>query len=176
MIVTLKGAKKINLKSGRNRMIAKQLVIEKLEVVSVNENIDVEGEKLDIPIVTQFSINEMFNDTRNEVGDTKFFSYSALGQNNCQDFIAMLLTSQGLYTDTVKDFVYQDLSELVHNLPQTQFVTQGVTHLAALSNKYLGIGGNMTEDQLIESFYNFVIHTKEPYDIKKLYNHWIKIL
>ena len=136
MVVTLN----INPKS-------KQLAIEKLEVVSVNENIDLskEMETLDvlIPANKVITINNLFQKARDKVGDTKFFAYSALGQNNCQDFIKLLLEVEDLYNEPEKDFVYQDMTELIKELPNSTIaVSQATTHLGALANKYLNIGGN----------------------------------
>lgn len=126
---------------------SKQLAIEKLEVVSVNENIDLskEMETLDvlIPANKVITINNLFQKAREKVGDTKFFAYSALGQNNCQDFIKLLLEVEDLYNEPEKDFVYQDMTELIKELPQSTIaVSQATTHLGALANKYLNIGGN----------------------------------
>jgi hypothetical protein len=125
------------------------LAIEKLEVVSVNDNIDVgEGmETQDVPLAgASFTIKDMFQKTRAKVGDTVFFSYSALGNNNCQNFIKLLLESEGLYREPEAQFVFQDLSQLVKELPQTTTaISQGITHLGALANKYFGVGGAKNE-------------------------------
>lgn len=145
MVATLQD-KTTTVVNGRPKRVPKQLAIEKLEVVSVNDNIDVgEGmETQDVPLAgASFTIKDMFQKTRAKVGDTRFFSYSALGANNCQNFIEMLLESEGLYREPERLFVFQDLSQLVKELPQTTTaITQGITHLGALANKYLGIGGN----------------------------------
>jgi len=147
LIATLKGATEIVLNRGRRVRQNKQLAIEKLEVVSVNENIAItdgmETQDVIIPKGKVFNIKDMFQKARDKVGDTKFFSYSALGQNNCQDFIALLLDVEGLYNEPEKQFVYQDLTEMVKELPETtKAISQGITHLGALANKYIGIGGS----------------------------------
>jgi hypothetical protein len=147
MVATLKGAKEIVLNKGKRIRQNKQLAIEKLEVVSVNENIEIgegmETQDVIIPKDKVFNIKDMFQKARDRVGDTKFFSYSALGQNNCQDFIGLLLDVEGLYNEPEKQFVYQDISALSKELPQsTVAISQGITHLGALANKYLGIGGS----------------------------------
>jgi hypothetical protein len=158
MVVTLRGAKDIVLNTGRKMKVAKQLAIEKLEVVSVNENIE-KGEGMEtqeVPLAGKsFSINDMFKKARETVGDTKFFAYSALGHNNCQDFISILLETQGLYREPERLFVYQDLSELVKELPAfTKAFSQGVTYIGALANKHLGVGGNrITLDHLVGGVY-----------------------
>lgn len=147
MVVTLRGAKS-----------RKQLAIEKLAVVSVNERIETaEGmETQEVPIPSDHSmitIKGMFDKTRQRVGDSKFFSYSALGHNNCQDFMEMLLSSEGLYREPERLFVFQDVSALARDLPEfTKQFSQGTTYLGALANKYFGIGGSrVTLDHLMGS-------------------------
>lgn len=144
LVVYLKNAwEKASLRKGRK--IPKQLSVEKLEVVSVNERVDpVEGQEeqeVPIPKGQKITIDGMFDKTRQRMGETAFFSYSALS-NNCQQFVAELLKSEGLYREPEKDFVFQDISELAKELPEsTHAISQGYTHALALANKYLGIGG-----------------------------------
>ena len=144
MVVTIGGAVQRVMKSGRVRTSPKKLAIEKLSVVSINENVDItpDMETLDVPITSSFTIKDMFDKAREKYGDTRFFSYSALGNNNCQNFIQMILEVERLYTEPVKNFVFQDITQLVKELPEsTAFISQGFTNLKALANKYLGIGG-----------------------------------
>lgn len=192
MVVMLQGAKDIVLNNGRKLRVAKQLAIEKVEVVSVNENTAItEGmETQDVPLTGKsFTIRDMFTKARQKVGDTKFFAYSALGHNNCQDFIAMLLEAEGLYRGQEKAFVFQDISGLVSELPEgTKAITQGATYLGALANKYLGIGGSrVTLDDIhggshkkyIQEFYDYVVAhtpTHQPYDLDQMWDEWYKQL
>lgn len=148
MVVTLKGkSMKTGRKPGEGRGVLrtpKKLAIEKLEVVSVNENIEVGPgmETLEVAVKQPFTINEMFTKARASLGDSTFFSYSALGGNNCQNFIKVLLEVEGLYSEPVAEFVFQDISALAAELPDSTLAfAQGVTHLGALANKYLGVGG-----------------------------------
>lgn len=148
MVATLQQKTTISV-NGRPKRVPKQLAIEKLEVVSVNDNIEVgEGmETQEVPLAgASFNIKDMFQKTRAKVGDTRFFSYSALGGNNCQDFIKMLLESEGLYREPEAQFVYQDLTELVKELPDTtKGISQGITNIGALANKYFNVGGSKNE-------------------------------
>lgn len=143
MVATLGGAVERKTRGGRTIKAPKKLAIEKLAVVSINEDVEPKPnmETLDVPITHPFTINDMFNKARQAVGDTRFFSYSALGNNNCQNFIRMLLEAEGLYDEKEQAFVFQDISQLVKELPDsTVGISQGITHLAALANKYLGVG------------------------------------
>jgi hypothetical protein len=130
----------------------KKIAVEKLEVVSVNENIP-SGEGVETLEVStkgkSFTISSMLEKVRAKVGDKTFFSYDSLRGNNCQNFVAELLESQGLYDKEEKDFVYQDIKSLVQELPQHLLTFQrGVTDLGALFNKATGIGGK--KDKLKE--------------------------
>lgn len=145
MLVTVGGAVERKLRNGRLIKEPKKLAIEKLAVVSINENITIEPdmETLPVSVPKPFTINEMFSKAREKYGDSRFFSYSALGNNNCQNFIQMLLEVEGLYSEEAKRFVFQDISQLVKELPEaTKTVSQGLTDIGALASKYLGIGGS----------------------------------
>jgi len=145
----------------------KKISCEKLEVISVNENVPsgdgVETQDVNMKqMANQFTINSMFDKARQTVGDNRFFSYSALGQNNCQDFVAMLLTAVGLYGKEEKDFTYQNIVEMVDELPDSlKTFSQATTNLGAIFNKYTGIGGDKPDD-------GYELHAvifKKPYDL-----------
>jgi len=149
MVVTLQGKSQAPRGvPGAGRGILRQpkkLAIEKLNVVSVNEQIDAGPglETLDVAVPVPFTINELFTKVRATVGDSRFFSYSGLGGNNCQDFIRMLLEALGLYSEPVALFVYQDISELVKELPASVLaIAETGNQLHALTNKYFGVGGS----------------------------------
>jgi hypothetical protein len=134
----------------------KQMAFEKLEVISFNDNIGYkEGdgtEVLPVEVTKSFTVVDMFNKTRKTVGDDRFFSYSGVGGNNCQDFIAMCLTSVGLYGAKEKAFTYQDMKALTDELPlKVKAVARGVTQIGAIANKFLGIGGNQFFDEEYEN-------------------------
>ena len=129
----------------------KQLQIEKLEVISVSDEIEQSDKMitLDVRVNGVFSIMDIFRKSRANVGDGVFFSYSALGNNNCQDFIKILLQSVGLYHDKEKEFIYQDISRLVKELPShTKKVVDTITDLGAIYNKISGGNKKITIDEL----------------------------
>ena len=67
--------------------------------------------------IPNITIKQLFKETRKKMGDKKFFGYDAL-KNNCQDFVVASLESIGAKFN--KDFIKQDLTELVKNIPQWQ--------------------------------------------------------
>ena len=115
--------------------------IEKLDRVSVSKDVSKGAglETLSVPLHgKQFTLLEMLEKARSEVGDKAFFEYDAF-RNNCQWFISYLLKGQGLYGEKEKAFVFQDISKIVAELPSyvTQF-QRGVTDLTATFNKITG--------------------------------------
>jgi hypothetical protein len=129
--------------------------IEKLDRISVSTNVPEPGdglETLSIPLHgAQFTILEMLEKARAEVGDKTFFEYDGF-RNNCQYFISYLLKALGLYGEKEKGFVFQDISKIVEGLPS--YVTsfqRGVTDLSATLNKITGgrkrRGGAANEEQ-----------------------------
>ena len=122
-----------------------KLNVEKLDVISINKDIELKegSETIEVPLNGKhITLGGMINKTRQRMGDKDFFAYSALGGNNCQNFVSKLLDTEGLLGPTEKKFIYQDIKKLVEELPSfTKSVAQNVTNLSAVLNKYTGIGG-----------------------------------
>ena len=92
--------------------------------------IDLQGKK--------FTVYEMLQKARQEQGDNKFFAYDAFA-NNCQYFVSYLLKAEGLYSDAAKQFLFQDISGIVKELPEyVKRFARGVTDLDATINKVTG--------------------------------------
>jgi len=67
--------------------------------------------------IPDITIKQLFRETRKKMGDKKFFGYDAL-KNNCQDFVVASLES--IRASFNKDFVKQDLTDLVKRIPKWQ--------------------------------------------------------
>jgi hypothetical protein len=129
-------------------------IIEKLDRPSVSQdfNLNEEGlEVLDVPLTglgaKRLTINNLLEDARKAVGDQKFFEYDSF-RNNCQFFVRMLLDNQGLYTEREKNFFFQDISQLVNELPEyVQNFQRFATDTTATFGKITGQGvGRGVED------------------------------
>ena len=60
---------------------------------------------------------------------------------NCQIFIKAILQTFGLYDDKEKEFIYQDITEIVKRLPfYTRYVAKAVTDADAFKIKINGCG------------------------------------
>lgn len=131
-------------------------IIEKLDRPSVSQdfNLNEQGlELLDVPLTglgsKRLTINMMLEDARKAVGDQKFFEYDSF-RNNCQFFVRMLLDNQGLYTEREKNFFFQDISQLVNELPEyVQKFQRFATDTTATVGKITGQGTNEPRRQPI---------------------------
>jgi hypothetical protein len=118
----------------------KNIVIEKNEVINVNTSFknDSKTQTYQIPLNKEFTINEMLEKARNNVGDNLYFSYDAF-KNNCQNFIKYCLEAENLYSTQAGDFLFQDIEELAKEMPQYVKTTANVlTHTGAVANKMMG--------------------------------------
>ena len=88
----------------------------------------------------QFTIKDMLDKARDNVGDKRFFEYDAF-KNNCQYFISYLLQAEQLYSTEADQFLFQDISGIVKELPEyVQKFARGLTDLDATINKVSGQG------------------------------------
>jgi len=112
-----------------------QLHIEKNEVIRISENPRPCPNALDLGAPPQpITVSEMLNRTKDRIGERDFFTYDPLG-NNCQNFVNQLLRTMGLYNETAKNFVYQDIKGLREDLPgYTRFLAKGLTDVGAFFN------------------------------------------
>lgn len=125
-------------------------IVEKLDRPSVSQDFNLNDagvELLDVPLQgRELTINKMLEDARKAVGDKKFFEYDSF-RNNCQFFVRMLLDNQGLYTEKEKNFFFQDISQMVDELPDyVQKFQRLATDTTATIGKLRGEG----EDEQIE--------------------------
>ncbi len=94
----------------------------KIEPDAEFEDISLQGKKL--------TLNELLQNTINTVGQKQVFLYSPW-KENCQRFILDILQSNGLNTEKAQHFIYQDITELVKELPwYTKMIGQKTTDLA----------------------------------------------
>lgn len=102
----------------------------------------------------QFTLNDMLDKTRARMGDQAYFEYDMLS-HNCQNYVANLLISEDLYTPDVEAFVYQNIAEIIKEIPEySKRLIRGTTDLDATINKLTGgtlersraCGGGAEED------------------------------
>ena len=107
--------------------------LEKNEVISINQPFknDNDAEELNIPLKESITINTLLENTQKYMGG-KYFTYSAFGDNNCQNYILSILEANNLSSPEYKNFIYQDMTDFRMHLPSsTQTIAQGTTDLAS---------------------------------------------
>lgn len=120
----------IDLEMNNNHVL---LRIEKNEVIKMNTTFnipsDTQTESLEY-VPNGLTLNELLQNMINKYGKDKIFRYSAW-DNNCQNFIMMLLDASNLLTIPAKNFIYQDITKLVEDLPSyTKIIGNATTDLA----------------------------------------------
>jgi hypothetical protein len=166
----------------------KNLVIEKNEVINVSSsyNTSEKTEKQEVPLNgKEFTINEMFEKGRKNVGDKNWFLYDAF-KNNCQFFIKYCLEAVNLYGVQEKNFLFQDISQLAKELPSyTKNIAKATTDVGAVVNKLTGRGENPIKmkkgSKAEKDFINYIIEhnfkdekTDIDFDIEKIFQDWSK--
>lgn len=104
------------------------ILIEKNERINISEKVKSTVESLPVhypkPIVT---LDQFLDKTKNFMGEHDFFQYNAR-RNNCQSFIASILTANGVATNENINFVKQNAESIFAELPSyletmQQFIT-----------------------------------------------------
>lgn len=131
--------------------------LEKNSVVefSTDNKIEKNSNVLDLYLPPNFnvSINELINNTRNQMGNQKFSDYEAR-TNNCSIFIENVLTSNGIQNSEAMQFLTQDTKELFQKFPT---ISEKIINLATETGSVVNrlIEGN---GQVKDEFYNFQLH------------------
>ena len=120
-----------------------KVVIEKNERINISPDFRITPatETLDVPIVGKnLTILQLLSNARSAVGDKLFFEYDAF-KNNCQFFIKYLLEYSGLLNMDNYEFLFQDLRDIIKELPpDLPAKVKGITWLGALISKLTGKG------------------------------------
>lgn len=127
--------------------------LEKNSIVTMTENDmrcsmkDTECVKIDYP-TDSITLDDFIRKPLERIGKDKFFVYDPF-QANCQIFLRDVLTTFGLYSKKIDEFVYQDLTEIISSLPwYVKYVAKGVTDLDATVSKLTGAGQEPEQDDL----------------------------
>jgi hypothetical protein len=115
----------------------KRISVEKNEVINMDISPPTrpkeEVEDITSNIPDGLTINELMNNTKKRMGDTKFFNYSAKS-SNCQDMIINILDANDIGDESNREFVKQDTDFLFENLPFLRKFSNTVTTLGARAN------------------------------------------
>lgn len=121
----------------------KNIIMEKNEVVNVSTDYRTspKTQLFNLPKINKkITVRQLLENAKQKVGDNLFFLYDAF-TNNCQFFIKYLLESSGLMTPEAQNFLFQDISELVKELPSyLPKVARSVTDLGGIVSRLRGDG------------------------------------
>jgi len=114
-----------------NTASGSKLLVEKNEVINMDLNPSSTPDTETIQILG-FPPNQTIADYLTKAEATmgkKYFSYSAAG-NNCQDYIAAVLTSNGITNPTYLNFVKQETASIFDGNPRLRKLANTVTDIA----------------------------------------------
>jgi len=150
-----------------------RLVVEKNEEINISTSLPPlkEGCETTPVILTKvFTINQILMNTKEKIGDEMFYDYDATN-NNCQFFIMNILKSNGLLTSHLKEFIYQNLTELFNELDDKASYMRGIMKATTRTGKIFNVltGNGNTELREMKIKYNF-----EDNKVKSIINNIIK--
>ena len=83
-------------------------------------------EFINIQFNQSITINQFINNTLQDIGSEKFFSYSSY-DNNCQDFALSLLYANGINDDGLISFIKQNTEYIFRNNPYLRRFANNIT-------------------------------------------------
>jgi len=123
----------------------KTILVEKVSVgisMTINPKLKPEEEvqKTGVP-PPSLTFGDLLEKTRKEIGDNKFFSYSAK-DNNCGNFIEYILKTQGMNNQASHNFIGQDTKSILRGYSSIRKILNTITETAGRANIVLE-GGNL---------------------------------
>ena len=120
------------------------VIIEKHARINISTNYKTNAKTEIMPVNLEgknITINDMTESVRKSQGDNYYFAYSAMGGNNCQNYVLNLLKSIRLLTPEIEKFVYQDITPIIEKIaPHTKSVSDFITNFWAWKDKLIGNG------------------------------------
>jgi hypothetical protein len=139
-----------------------KLSLEKNDIVNMNVNDSrcsesgVDCIELEYP-QNSITVNDLVKKPLDRIGKNNYFVYDPF-KLNCQIFIRSVLETFGLYNNKVNDFVYQDLTDIIQNLPfYVKWTGKAVTDISAFGKKITGAGVKNHNKKDIEEISKFVL-------------------
>jgi len=124
----------------------KNVIIEKHARVNITTKYETNAKTEMMPVALKnphLTVKILTETLRRRVGDKYYFAYSALGGNNCQNYVLDLLKGVNLLTPELHKFIFQDLTPILKNIaPHTRTASDLITNFWAWKDKLLGRGAN----------------------------------
>jgi len=127
----------------------KTILVEKNEVINLQVNPTKKKEE-EVQEVSKppphLTFGDLLEKTRKEIGDSKFFSYSAK-DNNCGNFIEFILKTNGMNSEATHNFIGQDTKTIMKGFPSLRKFINTLTETAGRANVLLE-GGSLEDSSL----------------------------
>lgn len=150
-VISVNKYKKAIREAGYDRMfhlalyINNKYLIDKQAVVTfqVKNPIKKNSEKVSIPIKKPITMQELIENTKKYMGDSKFSGYDAF-KNNCQDFILGVLSGNNIaISPSTRQFIKQDAEAVLQKLPKFSVkIAKFLTDAGAVADKVIHGSGN----------------------------------
>lgn len=131
--------------------------LEKNSIVTMTENDNrcsiagVECIEIEYP-QNSITLNELVRTPLARVGKDIYFVYDPF-KKNCQLFVSEILKTFNLLSQKAKDFIYQDISEIVKRLPfYIKWTGKAATDIDATYQKAIGAGHKPDDMEQISKF------------------------
>jgi hypothetical protein len=96
---------------------------------------------MEVPMKGVITLNELLDKTKNTIGPKTYFDYNSF-TNNCQFYIKYILEINGLLNNENKEFLFQDVKEILEGLPSyVPKLANIATKTASLFSLFTGRGG-----------------------------------
>jgi hypothetical protein len=156
----------------------KQIVIEKNERINISTSYKISDktEYFDIKLNNLITLEQLLNNTLTKYGNSKYFLYDGLN-NNCQDFLMMILTANNLNNSQAITFIKQNLTQLKKKIPKyLPKVMNFVTDVGAKTSEILGGCDNCKADTHKEKLKKIrkILDTDDNYGGKLSYDDEMK--
>lgn len=139
-----------------------KLSLEKNDIVNMNVNDSrcnesgVDCIEIEYP-QNSMTVNDLVMKPLDRIGKNNYFVYDPF-KLNCQIFIKSVLETFGLYNSNINNFVYQDLTNIIKNLPfYVKWTGKAVTDISAFGKKISGAGVKNHNKEDIEELSKFVL-------------------
>jgi hypothetical protein len=153
----------------------KTISVEKREVIHMEEEPKRGKEEETQPVVNvpaNLRFGDMIEKTRNAVGSNKFFTYSAK-DNNCGNFIEMILKANGLDSQATHDFIGQDAKTILQGFPNLRKTMNTLTDIAGRVNVVME-GGELNALQHKIKYNHNNITMRQAQEGSRLFNaHYV---
>ena len=114
----------------------KKVLIDKTGVLNIKETNGLPdgAEFMEVPIRNRVSFNHMINGAKRILGDDRFYRYDSF-KSNCQMFVIALMKAIGVDSASVREWVFQDISELVKQMPKyVNTFANAITNISGLAD------------------------------------------